>query len=85
MISKEDVLEEDVDIAVEMVNTWSNMFRTVNLMLLAILTVCFTMIPIVRFALDILMYIRQFVVLFPLLTLINMFLKTNTKLMEKMA
>ena len=67
-----------------MMNTWSNVFRTVNLMLLAVLTVCFTMIPIVRFALDILMYIRQFVVLFPLLTLINMFLKTNTKFMEEM-
>ena len=31
------------------------------------------------------MYIRQFVVLFPLLTLIDLFLKTNTKLMEEMA
>ena len=61
------------------------MFRTVNLMLLAVLTVCFTMIPIVRFALDILMYIRQFVVLFLLLTMIEMFMRTNTKFMQTIA
>ena len=85
VVSKEDVLEEDVDIAVEMVNTWSNVFRTVNLMLLAVLTVCFTMIPIVRFALDILMYIRQFVVLFLLLTIIEMFIRINMKFMQTIA
>merc|ERR1719233_1188832 len=85
VVSKEDVLEEDVDIALEMENTWSNMFRAVNLMLLAVLAVCFTMIPIVRFALDILLYIRQFVVLFLLLTMTDMFIRTNTKFMETIA
>ena len=85
VVSKEDVLEEDVDIALEMENTWSNMFRAVNLMLLAVLAVCFTMIPIVRFALDILMYIRQSVVLFLLLTMIIVFIMTNTKFMETIA
>ena len=54
-------------------------------MLLAVLTVCFTMIPIVRFALDILMYIRQSLVLFLLLTMIDMFIRTNTKFMETIA
>merc|ERR1719233_1708081 len=85
VVSKEDVLEEDVDIALEMENTWRNMFRAVNLMLLAVLAVCFTMIPIVRFALDILLYLRQFVVLFLLLTMMDMFIRTNTKFMETIA
>ena len=77
VVRKEDVLEEDVDIALKMVNTWSNVFRDGNLKLLAVLTVCFIMIPIVRFALDIPMYISQFMVLFLLLT--------NTKFMETIA
>ena len=77
VVKKEDVLEEDVDIALKMVNTWSNVFRDGNLMLLAVLTVCFIMIPIVRFALDIPMYISQSMVLFLLLT--------NTKFMETIA
>merc|ERR1719233_1364080 len=77
VVSKEDVLEEDVDIALEMENTWSYMFRAVNLMLLAVLAVCFTMIPIVRFALDILLYITPVRGSVPvmLLTMIDMFIR----------
>ena len=69
----------------EVVNTGINVSIAMKLMLLAVLTVWFTMIPTVRFALNILMNICQFVVLFPLLTLIAMFLKTNTKFWETMA
>ena len=53
---KSEVLEEDVDIALEVVNAGSDVFKAVNLMPLAVLTVWFTMIPTVRFALNILMH-----------------------------
>ena len=58
------VLEEYVDIALEVVNAGSDVFKAVNLMPLAVLTVWFTMIPTVRFALNILKHLCQFVVLF---------------------
>ena len=63
-VKESEVLEEYVDIALEVVNAGSDVFKAVNLMPLAVLTVWFTMIPTVRFALNILKHLCQFVVLF---------------------
>ena len=68
----EDVIEEVVDIAQEIMNAEKSVSNSMNLMLLSFLTILLITIPIIKFAVDILvcvltlMYMHLFVVL-PLL------------------
>ena len=88
----EDILGKDID--QEMIYSERSVFKAMNLLRLVVLTIWITTIPIVQFNGYIIMcvlimrYKRQFLVLSPLLAMLDMFLKTNqedTKFMKKVS
>ena len=86
--TNEDIIEEVVDIAKEIVNAEKSVSKAMNLMLLFFLTILLITIPIIKFAVNILMcvltlmYMHLFVALPLLDAMLNIFLETNTKFME---
>ena len=89
--TEEDVIKEVVDIAQEIVNAEKSVPNAMNLMLLSFLTVLFITIPIIKFAVNTLMFVltlmcmHLFVALPLLNAMFNMFIETNTRFMEKVA